>query len=194
MASKIFQALSLWQPWSSLVAIGAKSIETRGRYTSIRGPLAIHATKKWDAETWEPCLRDPTFATALGKYGYHVKQPAMRRGNNNPIAEHNLPLGAVLCIVNLIDCVKMGPPRTSTYPVWLNAQSPKDYMDLLTPNELAFGSYAPGRYALILEMIERFETPIPAIGQRMFGWKWTRPDDSAIAVPEPPVDESFRLT
>lgn len=39
------KALTLWQPWASLVAVGAKRIETRSWQTSYRGPLAIHAAK-----------------------------------------------------------------------------------------------------------------------------------------------------
>lgn len=37
------KALTLHQPWASLVALGVKTIETRSWGTSYRGPLAIHA-------------------------------------------------------------------------------------------------------------------------------------------------------
>lgn len=37
------RALTLTQPWASLVAVGAKTIETRSWSTRYRGPLAIHA-------------------------------------------------------------------------------------------------------------------------------------------------------
>ena len=40
------KAISLWQPWASAVAIGAKNYETRSWRTSFRGTLAIHAAKK----------------------------------------------------------------------------------------------------------------------------------------------------
>jgi activating signal cointegrator 1 len=43
------KALTLTQPWASLVAIGAKRIETRSWYTAYRGPLAIHAAKGFPA-------------------------------------------------------------------------------------------------------------------------------------------------
>ena len=39
-------AITLWQPWATLIAIGAKTIETRSWGTSYRGPLAIHAAKR----------------------------------------------------------------------------------------------------------------------------------------------------
>lgn len=41
------KAFSLWQPWAGFVATGAKKIETRGKGTGYRGPLVIHAAKKW---------------------------------------------------------------------------------------------------------------------------------------------------
>jgi len=39
------KALSLTQPWASLVALGFKRVETRSWGTIYRGPLAIHAAK-----------------------------------------------------------------------------------------------------------------------------------------------------
>ena len=40
------KALTLWQPWASLVALGHKRIETRCWSTKYRGDLAIHAAAK----------------------------------------------------------------------------------------------------------------------------------------------------
>jgi hypothetical protein len=42
------KALSLWQPWASAIPMGLKSFETRGWSTKYRGPLAVHAAKRWD--------------------------------------------------------------------------------------------------------------------------------------------------
>lgn len=39
------RVISLWQPWATLVVIGAKRIETRSWDTKYRGPLLIHAAK-----------------------------------------------------------------------------------------------------------------------------------------------------
>lgn len=44
------RALSLTQPWATLIATGQKSIETRNWATAYRGPLAIHAAKGYPAE------------------------------------------------------------------------------------------------------------------------------------------------
>ncbi len=40
------KALSLWEPWASLMAVGAKRIETRSWPTRYRGPLLICAAKR----------------------------------------------------------------------------------------------------------------------------------------------------
>lgn len=40
------KALTLWQPWASLVALGEKKIETRTWSTTYRGTLAIHASNQ----------------------------------------------------------------------------------------------------------------------------------------------------
>ena len=40
------KALSLRQPWASLIAEGRKTIETRTWRTRYRGPLAIHASAR----------------------------------------------------------------------------------------------------------------------------------------------------
>ncbi len=39
------KALTIRQPWASLIAAGVKTIETRSWSTRYRGPLAIHAGK-----------------------------------------------------------------------------------------------------------------------------------------------------
>lgn len=40
------KAISLWQPWASLMVSGLKKIETRSWATNYRGPLLIHAALK----------------------------------------------------------------------------------------------------------------------------------------------------
>lgn len=40
------RALSLRQPWASMIANGSKTIETRTWRTNYRGPLAVHASAR----------------------------------------------------------------------------------------------------------------------------------------------------
>lgn len=81
------KALTLWQPWASLVAIGAKEIETRSWQTRYRGKLAIHAAKR------KPELADDE----TGKY----MMDALASEN---VVWSMLPLGAIVAICELVDC------------------------------------------------------------------------------------------
>lgn len=64
------KAITIWQPWAQLVAIGAKEYETRTWAHSYRGPVAIHAGKRkqWDGmvipcEPFRTPLRDAGIVT-----------------------------------------------------------------------------------------------------------------------------------
>ena len=74
-------AISLHQPWASLIASGHKRYETRSWPTSYRGPIAIHAAKKI-----EP---DSRLLNLLGA------------------AESDVPRGAVVAIADLVNCIQM---------------------------------------------------------------------------------------
>ena len=66
----LIPCLSLWQPWASLIAIGAKHIETRHWKTDYRGPIAIHAAKRWTQEEIDFALGSSFAYDALTKAGY----------------------------------------------------------------------------------------------------------------------------
>ena len=76
------KALTLTQPWASLVALGHKQIETRSWATRYRGPLAIHAAKGFPARARQFAEEE----RAIGRLPARIAR------------------GAVLCIVELIDC------------------------------------------------------------------------------------------
>lgn len=42
------KAITIRQPWASLIALGEKKIETRSWQTKYRGPILIHAGKSVD--------------------------------------------------------------------------------------------------------------------------------------------------
>ena len=90
------RALTLHQPWATLIAIGAKTIETRSWATAYRGPLAIHAGKS--KEWLELCHTEP-FTTKLLMAGIRF------------IGE--LPLGAIVCTVRLAACIPTNEAQTT---------------------------------------------------------------------------------
>lgn len=130
------KALSLYQPWAWLVAMGVKQYETRGWVTSYRGPLAIHASKRWTRE-------EQAYARQFAHLCPELLKP--------------LPLGAVLCVVELQACYHVEKMR-----------------DYLSPQEREFGNYADGRAAWKLRVVEVFNPPIPARGQQGL-WEWVQP-------------------
>lgn len=75
------RAISLWQPWAAGIAIGHKSIETRHWSTNYRGPLLIHAAKRFGPEEREFASVERT----LGRL------------------PERLPLGAYIAITHLVD-------------------------------------------------------------------------------------------
>lgn len=58
------RAISLWQPWATLLVRGIKRIETRGWDTKYRGELVIHAAKTragfkaWDRKLLDQWLKE----------------------------------------------------------------------------------------------------------------------------------------
>lgn len=62
------KALTLWQPWATLVAIEAKRYETRSWYSGHRDWLAIHAAAKSPGWALALAKKDP-FASALSDVG-----------------------------------------------------------------------------------------------------------------------------
>jgi activating signal cointegrator 1 len=142
------KALTLTQHWATLVAIGAKRIETRSWKTPHRGTLAIHAAKgfpKWAKET---CL-ESEFAKELGPYA--------------------LPVGVVIATCRLISCIP-------TRELQRNRVIQVDYLAgcddfYLGDHERQFGDYAPGRWAWLLADVKRLPEPIPAKGSLGL-WEW----------------------
>lgn len=61
------KALTLWQPWASLIALGEKRYETRSWATSYRGLLAIHASAP-KPQVWPYLTRHRELALALERH------------------------------------------------------------------------------------------------------------------------------
>ncbi|HRT84383.1 MAG TPA: ASCH domain-containing protein [Bacteroidales bacterium] len=145
------KAITLWQPWASLIATGAKKIETRSWPTKYRGPLAIHASQKWNDELSSMlCIWQ-----IQGGLAPLIGKPLDLTGMSWPgVKDEHLPRGAIVAICNLVDCV---PTDSMT-------QKQIEY-------EKYFGDFSPGRYAWILEDVKKVDIPIPAKGKQGL-WEW----------------------
>jgi len=172
------KAITLTQPWATLVAIGAKQIETRPWSTSYRGQLAIHAAKGLGSVGGkrglsELCGQEP-FCTVLNEWAQKYAQgyTDLKSMVERPL----MPFGAVIATCNLtaIHRIPVTPRRFSwcvpddhplaSYPIVIPPQH---------DNEREFGDYTPGRYAWLLTDVQMLPEPVPAKGALGL-WEWTQ--------------------
>ncbi len=132
------RCLSLWQPWASLIACGSKIYETRSWKTDYRGPVVIHAAKRWTQAEKQLCNTYP-FDRALAQA--RAKGLAM-------------PFGEIICVVDLVAVHRVEDIRDHLDPVHGIGQW-----------ERYFGDYNNGRYAWELRNVRTFY-PVPMRGQQ----------------------------
>lgn len=168
------KALTLTQPWATLVAISAKKIETRSWCTHYRGPLAIHAAKGFPKHVKDAVRYDMRFFAELNPaYAAHMARSGMKLPPTSLAFETlaRLPVGAIVATCRLVNCREI---IASVYPPMPRGE----YMVLgnrITPPpspELDFGDYSAGRWAWILEDVHPLKQPIPAKGALGL-WEWT---------------------
>ena len=133
------KALTLWEPWATLVVGGAKGFETRTWRTHYTGPLVIHAAKRWTEEQSALCWSDG-FQEALAEIL-----------GGDPVPRHR---GCVLGSVRLVGCHPIDRRFAETV-----RQAHGD-------RELLFGNWESGRHAWELIDPERLDEPIPWAGEQ----------------------------
>lgn len=163
------KCLSLWQPWASLLVHGRKRVETRSWPISHRGPLLIHAAKKWDGELSAMCVREP-FKGSLECMGIF---------HDNPFTKpHGLHFGCIVGRVDVRDCLateRVG--RWEQTPGEPDVHACLDNFGLMglgdgkpflfvSDQERAFGDYSPGRFTFFCSDFCAFEKPIPCVGRQ----------------------------
>jgi len=152
------RGLSLTQPWASLVAVGAKRIETRDWGTAYRGPIAIHATKRFPVLCRDLCDDEP-FRSALARGGY-LRRVVSYNQADSWVDVRSIPLGAIVAVAKLVGCFRVTRSTTYAGP----AREGSWRVDLTVGGELDFGDYAPGRYAWVLASVRRLPQPVPCRG------------------------------
>ena len=143
------KALTMTDPWGTLVALGAKQIETRSWSTPHRGPMAIHIARTLPPEA-AACCQEPPFRQALEAGGYRWQPDT---GGQN---SWGLPLGHIVAVVWLDEVVRITPMFRVEEP------------------ERSFGNYCQGRYAWIFSAVYRLPRPLPARGS-LGVWEWQPP-------------------
>ena len=146
--SMTFQALTLWQPWASLLIGGCKRFETRGwAPKATRFWCAIHAAAKAPAtsipESFIPAGFVDAAAECLHGMGYEC------------MAE--LPLGSMIGLV-----------------LWETIRPTTELLKHANEKDILFGDWSAGRYAWKVNKIFRFAEPVPATGRQRL-WRWEIP-------------------
>ena len=141
------KAITLWQPWESLIMTGAKKFETRSWATRYRGPLVICSAKGGlsKLELLHEICCEPVASALLPIFGGDITRATRR------VKVEDLPFGMALGIVELIDCIRTDDLTLAQ----VNGQEP-------------FGDFSIGRFAWKLENIRRFKNPFPALGRQGF--------------------------
>lgn len=151
------KAITIWQPWASLLACGAKRFETRPWATSYRGPIALHAAKKSVFYSLE-LIPSPVALEMKELIGAEWK---------------DLPTGAIIATGTLIGCHKIDliremPCAPQETGCW-DCNHRGNWIDI-TEQEASFGDWTPGRYAWELSGVKMID-PVPAKGQQGL-WNW----------------------
>ena len=148
------KALTIFQPWASAIAIGAKRIETRSWSTSYRGPIAIHAGKRRITRE----LRDLQENSL-------VWQAVFWRWTDR--YEDALPFGTFVAVADLVGCCRTEDlvDLVDEPDFWDVRQAP-GCQSYLHWYEDDLGNYSPGRYGWILDNVRPLAEPIPYRGQQ----------------------------
>jgi len=101
------KALSIKQPWASLIAHGVKDIENRTWKTNFRGRIYIHASAKWvpkpkETNTYGSIYTDQQWWQITEVYPDSL---VSLLDNTNTGENDNLALSAIIGEVDIIDCV-----------------------------------------------------------------------------------------
>lgn len=136
------KAITIWQPYASLLAVEEKKYETRSWATSYRGPIAIHAAKR--------PVRQIMDALAHGTADQRQAALLMERLCRRIGGVDHLHTGEVVGMARMVRC---------------NAID-EAFISKLTPQELALGDFTPGRYAWEFEEMVFLDHPLPATGKQ----------------------------
>jgi hypothetical protein len=156
--NKPILAVTLHQPWASLIAWGLKRFETRSWSTPYRGRLIIHAGLVKDSLkpidefiTWWRGRLVPE--AVRGDFPAQMVEAMTARGLERSSA---LPLGCAVCLVDLVACLEIDAALIAGQ----------------TEQERLFGWWEVGRFAWQLENVRPFVPPLEVRGSQKL-WIWT---------------------
>ena len=156
------KAITLWQPWASLIACGEKKYETRSWWTNYRGPIAIHAAQK------DP---QPIYANLPIDVQFAISAVLLK----SYLFWDNVPRGTIVATAELVECWEitdvghtMGDHSIEKAAHIVGGKG-RDI--IISGNEILFGDWRPGRYAWELANVQMLPEPVPAKGKQGL-WNW----------------------
>ena len=177
------KAITIYQPYASLIACGEKRFETRGHKVNYRGRIAIHAGMKRII----PGSGNPDFMQfleaankALGFASYEFADPDLPEEFSTFYAgTAGLPHGAVIAIGYLEACFQVGGVyKDSGYATLIGEGSPIDHRRIGS-QEMLFGDWTPGRYVWEISGVRPLLEPIPCRGLQGL-WNWEPPSGTTL--------------
>jgi activating signal cointegrator 1 len=143
------KAISLLEPWASLVAVEAKKNETRSWSPNHRGLIAIHASMSFPKAAKELCQRPP--------FSKYVTTTGTREHRGYPYTP--FAFGHIIAVCRIIDVA----PTLAEYPA-----------AFALSEEYEFGNYHLGRYIWRVKDVRRLENPVRCKGALSL---WEVPQD-----------------
>ena len=165
------KAITIQQPWASLIANGEKKYETRCWKTAYRGPIAIHVGLRLYPDIFQ-------FMQCKLKTAEYLIECGITPKNID-----ELPRGAIIATADLVNIWKIvyhpGADVDVAKHIQIGAESltldkhDPDFNAYFVPTEkeIAFGNWTPGNYAWELQNIKILPEPIPAKGKQGL-WNW----------------------
>lgn len=156
------KAITIKQPWASLIVHGIKDIENRTWRTNFRGRVLIHSSAKGDIAKYgclQPEQRQKAFYTPMGR-----------------ICFNDLPFSSIIGSVEIVGCVVNHPSiwaeKTDGYPVGMN---PRAYKDITGTRVV---------YNWVLANPILYEKPIENVKGKLSFWDYPGINEVKIECPE----------
>lgn len=137
------KALTIWQPYASLLITDIKKYETRKWATKYRGPIAIHASKKPIKQV----------ARIVPEEVQRAINAIVQQNKGKGIA---FPLGEIVGTADLVECHKID----------------QTFIDALSEDEKTMGDFTIGRYAWeFVDKSTEIKAKDVAGGQGLWNWR-----------------------
>ena len=171
------KAISLHQPWASLIAEGIKTIETRNwapPKALIGQRIAIHAAKRKPTMNDMQLIPHRGIEVKIPGYFYQLATPTGQRGGVQVVTEpgRECPLGKMVATAKLIRALPVSEVRDGVAALYrpMTCRGPLPSCPYIQIDP--YGDFSPGRWLWFLEDIEKLDPPVPAAGHQGF-WNWT---------------------